>query len=134
MEKRMSENMVERVSQAIESIELFSRYNDFTSDAVEGLPIEVCRYCNWGEGQDGENIEVVARFPSGWDVAKELPKMVIERQARAAIEAMRTMPPGMLSYLQMNTEIGAHVCANWAGAYSCMEEYHSKMIDAALKD
>ena len=54
--------------------------------------------------------------------------------ARAAIEAMRTMPPGMLSYLQMNTEIGAYVCANWAGAYSCMEEYHSKMIDAALKD
>lgn len=116
----MSE-MVERVSQAIESIELFSRYNDFTSDAVEGLPIEVCRYCNWGEGQDGENIEVVARFPSGWDVAKELPKMVIERQARAAIEAMREPTEAMED-------------AAFSSTLTIPKRGYQAMIDAALKD
>jgi len=56
------------------------------------------------------------------------------KDARAAMEAMRELTPEMTAHLQMNTEMGAYVCANWIGGYSVMGEYQSAMIDAALKE
>ncbi len=55
-----------------------------------------------------------------------------DEMARAAIEAMREMTPTMYERLQMRTEIGSYICANWAGAYHCMDEYQREMINAAL--
>lgn len=146
----MADSMVERVARAIDGVQLFSRYNDFTSDAVAGLPIEVCRYCNWGEGQDGEDIEVIARFPGDWDVGKELPKMISERRARAAIEAMRKPTEGMtVAALMASDEHLAPTVEKFAAVHGfntgaairvstgegrLWNVAYSAMIDAALKE
>jgi hypothetical protein len=70
--------------------------------------------------------QIIAAIESGWRMNRA--------DARAAIEAMRELPAGTMTHLQMNTEIGAYITENWIGAYSCMEKYHSAMIDAALNE
>ena len=78
----MSE-IIERVAQAISEVQLWTRFNDWTSDRVPGKPIEVCRY-----GKEGEpEIIVLDRFPADWDEKNEFPKLISEHRARAAIEA-----------------------------------------------
>lgn len=83
-----------------------------------------------------EMVDRVARimhpeaFAFGIDAEQKRPAAFAS--ARRVIEAMRTPTPGMLAYLQMNTEIGAYVCENWSGGYDVMEAYQSALIDAAL--
>lgn len=56
----MSETMVERVANAIDAVQIWSRFNDWTTDRVEGLPVEICRY-----GVDGEpEIVILKRLPA----------------------------------------------------------------------
>jgi hypothetical protein len=78
--------MVGRVGQAIAGVQLFYRYNDWTSDRVEGFPIEICKD---GPGDVVEPI-VVKRF-AGTDKEGQdrLYEVVRAEQAKAAIEAMR---------------------------------------------
>lgn len=77
--------MVERVAAAIDAVQLFSRFNDWTSGRVEGCPVEICRY---GE-DDEDDIVVVARFGGAITEEEALFRTVSEARARAAIEAMR---------------------------------------------
>jgi hypothetical protein len=80
----MSE-MVERVAKAIDAVQVFSRFNDWTSDRVEGLPIEICRR---GSDDAGDDI-ILKRFPASKGEDAALREVVSEMRARAAIEAMR---------------------------------------------
>ncbi|NTG01835.1 hypothetical protein G6L30_17090 [Agrobacterium rhizogenes] len=58
-----------------------------------------------------------------------------ERHERAIPDGWQLVPKQlngeMIEQLQMYTEIGSYICANWAGAYHCMDEYHEKMLAAA---
>lgn len=47
-----------RIAEAIAGVQLFSRFNDWTSDRVEGLPVEICRY---GSGDEDEIVVVNRR-------------------------------------------------------------------------
>lgn len=86
----MSE-MIERVARAIAHVSVFSRFNDWTSDHVPGLPVEVCRY-----GADGEpEIVVITRFPATVGEAVALSGVVADLRARAAIAAMKS-PTGAM--------------------------------------
>lgn len=79
------DSLVRKVAAAIDSVQLFSRIDDWSSDAVKGYPVEVCRH-----GKDGEpEIVVVKRFPAGTDESDALRRVVSEQRAIAAIEAMR---------------------------------------------
>lgn len=76
---------VERVLAAIDAVELFSRYNDWTSDHVPCLPIEICRF-----GADGEDeIVIVKRFPAAHGESQALADCLREAQASAIAEALR---------------------------------------------
>lgn len=86
------ESMVERVGNALAAVQLFSRWNDWTSDCVEGMPIEICRY-----GKDGEEeIVVVRRFDRSWKEEDALTVTIKEALARAALEALREPTEKML--------------------------------------
>ncbi len=84
--------MEEKVAAAIDGVALFSRFNDWTSDHVPGLPIEICRH---GEG-DEEEIVVVQRFPAHVGEGAALTQLLRIHRARAAIEAMREPTEEML--------------------------------------
>lgn len=84
--------MIERVAKAVDSVQLFSRFNDWTSDRVAGCPVEICRY---GQGDEDE-IVVVARFGGAITEAEALAGCLAEARARAAIEAMREPTEAML--------------------------------------
>lgn len=86
----MSE-MVERVAVAIEAVDIFSRFNDWTKDHEPGLPIEICR-----NSDCADEIVVIARFAA--HVGEEAALELVERQlrARAAIEAMREPTAAMI--------------------------------------
>jgi hypothetical protein len=80
----MSETMVERVGKAIDAVQIFSRFNDWTSDKVDGLPIEICRH-----GEYNGDPVIIKRFPASKGEDAALREVVSEMRARAAIEAMR---------------------------------------------
>lgn len=78
-------NMVEKVARAIDAVQCFVRFNNWTEDRVRGLPVEICRY-----GDDGEEeIVVIRRFSAEADQTNALDMVISEMRARAAIEAMR---------------------------------------------
>lgn len=79
--------MIERVATAIEAVRLFSRWNDWTSDRVEGLPVEICQHA-------GDDIVVLQRFGADTSEAEALALVTRAEKARAAIEAMRELPIG----------------------------------------
>jgi len=79
----LTEEQIERVAAAIESVRVFSRFNDWTSGHVPGLPIEIVRVVN--ETAD----EVVARYPADVGEAEALRRYVRRARAIAAIEAMQ---------------------------------------------
>jgi hypothetical protein len=81
----MTKDEIRRVAKAIDAVQLFTRIDDWTSDAVAGYPVEVCRYGKAGEPE----IVVVKRFPAGTDEAEALRGVVSEQRAIAAIEALR---------------------------------------------
>lgn len=128
----MTESMVTRVAKAIDGIQLWARFNDFTSDRAPGLPLEVCRY-----GRDGEDeIVVLARFPGGVNPSEALGSMVSGLRARAAIEAMREPTERMLRAADSWTDlVGAYPEANTPEErrfeFKCAWQ---AMIDAALEE
>lgn len=109
----MSE-MVERVAEAIEAVDLFSRFNDWTSDRVPGLPIEICRH---GE-EDESEIIIVARYPATHGEQRALDEEVALARAIAAIRAMREPTEEMM-----------RACVVKTGA---SPRGYAAMIDAAL--
>lgn len=79
-----TDEQIEKVAAAIDAVQLFSRFNDWTSDRVQGLPIEICRY-----GQEGEDeIVVMNRFAADVGEQEALTACVSAERARAAIEAL----------------------------------------------
>jgi len=46
----------------------------------------------------------------------------------------KILTPRIVQYLQTNTEMGAYVCENLLGAYGLMDEYHTALISACVKD
>lgn len=74
--------LIEKVARAIDEIEMFYRFNDWTCDHVPGLPIEICT------GHD--ECIVVARYPGSQekDGAPHLARHLAEARAKAAIRAM----------------------------------------------
>lgn len=76
--------MVERVAKAIDAVQIFSRFNDWTSDKVDGLPIEICRH-----GEYNGDPVIIKRFPASKGEDAALREVVSEMRARAAMEAMR---------------------------------------------
>jgi len=92
--------MIERVATAIDEVQLFSRFNNWTSDRVEGCPIEICRY----GADDEEDIVVVARFGGDITESEALQDTISKARARAAIEAVRE---GLLEELRQ--EASAYV-------------------------
>lgn len=80
----MTEEQIEKVAAAIESVQLFSRFNDWTSDHVPGLPIEICY---WPD-DEGDEI-VVQRFSADVGESKALDQCVRRARAIAAIKAMQ---------------------------------------------
>lgn len=80
----MTEDQIAKVAQAIDSVHLFSRHNNWASDRVPGMPIEICRY-----GSDDEDeIVVVARYGPGVSETGALNEHVSRARAIAAIHAM----------------------------------------------
>jgi hypothetical protein len=81
----MTDAQIEKVAAAIESVRLFSRFNDWTSDCVPGFPVEICRHGN----DDEDEIIVVARYPK--EVGETEARRLVIRRARAvaALEAMK---------------------------------------------
>ncbi len=120
MERGMT--MVERVGNALEAVQLFSRWNDWTSDRVEGMPIEICRH--GGEGED--DIVVVKRFDASWNEEDALRVTIKDALAIAAIKEMREPTPSMSEAMRMaNMKI--------AGGYGGPSGWEAA-IDAALKE
>lgn len=116
----MSE-MIERIQDAIASVQLFSRYNDWTSDRVEGLPVEICRY-----GKDGEeHIVVVARFPQYIGEGPALAEVVNRERAVAVLHAMREPTFDMLESSAKSRRPLKSIAANSLATWRTM-------IDAAL--
>lgn len=134
-------DMVERVAKAIDEVQLWSRFNDWASDRVDGCPIEICRY---GEDHE-EEIIVVARFGGAISESEALHKTVSEERSRAAIEAMRSITDEM---------VRAGLASRWPALYkdqvfmefdgpsmisettkrvSDLKIQHAAMIDEALK-
>lgn len=115
--------IVEIVATAIEGIQLWSRFNDWTKDAVVGLPIEICRYGRKGEHE----IVVVQRFPASIGEEIALHQIVREYRARAAIAAMieptEAMTKAAWNWLPANNRIIIRPNEAWCA-----------MIDEALKE
>jgi hypothetical protein len=125
----MTESMVERVAEAIDAVALFSRYNDWTSDRVPGLPIEICRHGTGGEAE----IVVVGRFPSSFGEDEALAEMVTEARARAAIEAMREPTTKMLKASPI-VGTGINEDGKWGINTRPAADVWTAMIDAALTE
>lgn len=77
--------MLKKVAEAIDGVKLLSRFNDWTSDRVVGLPIEICRY--GGEGQV-EGVVIERHAGSEADEAGFLAAALSRERARAALTAM----------------------------------------------
>lgn len=118
-----AQSMIERVGAALERVQLFSRWNDWASDRVEGMPIEICRY---GDPEKDEII-VVRRFDATWKEDDALRLCIREALAVAAIKAIRTPSKAML-------DAGDGCC----GEYGCgdyrMKQIFTAMIDTALNE
>lgn len=81
----MQNEIVEKVAKAIEDVRIFSRYNDWTSDRVEGLPIEIVL----NDPERGENVTIIARFAGRESECKQREEEIVRIwRARAAIEAV----------------------------------------------
>lgn len=81
----MDEDQIAKVAKAIDSVQLFSRFNDWASDCVPGQPVEICRY-----GSDDEDeIVVVARYPGDIKETDALYQEVSRARAIAAIRAVQ---------------------------------------------
>jgi hypothetical protein len=78
------DRLTKHVAEAIDSVQLFSRIDDWTSDARKGYPVEVCRYGKAGEPE----IVVLKRLPTGTDEREALREAVSEARALAAIDAI----------------------------------------------
>lgn len=81
----MDKAKIRRVARAIDKVQLFSRFNDWATDRVEGWPIEICRYGKRGE----DEIVVVKRFRRDRPELEALQQTVSEQRAIAAIQAMQ---------------------------------------------
>lgn len=112
-------SMIELVAQAIDGVQLFSRFNDWTNERVEGFPIEICRHGGQGEPE----IVILKRFPLEKGEEAALYEMVSEYRARAAIEAMWEPTRTMWNHAKPYMDSWSSNAAWW----------HA-MIDAALKD
>lgn len=97
-----------KVARAIADVQLFPRFNDWTSDCVKGLPIEICRY-----GREDALRDVVR-----------------EERARVAIEAMREPTDGMLRSAVRYGDSGGYGRIDEVNAEIVWED----MINAALKE
>lgn len=83
----MTEKQIKAVASAIDSVQLFSRYNDWTSDHVPGLPIEICR-----AGTDYEDeVVVISRHRADVGETDALASEVSRARAIAAINAMSAL-------------------------------------------
>lgn len=79
---------VKRVADAIQSVgshAVFVRFNDWTEEAVPGMPVEICRLLD----PEDDEIEVMARYPADAVGAEIVARLLAEEQAKAAIEAMK---------------------------------------------
>lgn len=124
----MTQNMVERVAEAILRVDLFSRYNDWTSDHVPGLPIEIFRY----GGGDEPEIVVVERFPAEVGEDTALIKAEANARARAAILAMREPTEAMVASGIARVE---ECTSGWSCVAPCSAEHAWQvMINAALDE
>lgn len=74
--------VIECMADAFDRAKLFSRYNDWTKDRVDGLPVEVCR-----EHENGEP-EVVARFAGSDQYCKEAASLIRHERMEAALTAL----------------------------------------------
>ena len=101
-------------------VQLFSRYNDWTSDRVPGLPIEICRY-----GKEGED-EIVARYAGHLDEIDVLRREVGKARARAALQALREPSEAMLNAACDAFVVPIH--------RDNMRAHIARMIDAALSE
>jgi hypothetical protein len=79
------QRFIKAVAKAIDGVRLFSRLNDFTSDAKAGYPIEICRYGGPGE----PDIVVIKQHKAGTDEGQALREAVSEQRAIAAIDVCR---------------------------------------------
>lgn len=73
------------IARAIDAVQLFSRIDDWTSDAKKGYPVEICRHGKKGEHE----IVVIKRLPAGTDETEALREAVSNARAVAAIDAYR---------------------------------------------
>lgn len=83
---RIDARLVKKVAKAIDQVKLFSRYDDWSSGRVEGLPIEICRH------RRSPIIDpvVVKRFAgTERECEARLEEVLSEARATAAIKAMR---------------------------------------------
>jgi hypothetical protein len=79
----VDEELIERIAAAIDGVQLFSRFNDWTSDHVPGLPIEICYW-----PKDGNDEVVVERFSADVGEQEALRKCVRHERAVAALKAI----------------------------------------------
>jgi len=80
--------IVEHVAKAVSKVQLFSRYNDFTFDRVEGFPIEICKR---GLEEKDEDV-VVRRFSADKVESTCLYDVISEERARDAHQGNTGIP------------------------------------------
>lgn len=81
----MTDGLVEALGEAIDAVDMFARFNDWTGDHVPGLPIEICRNI------EDDDIAVVARYPgrNEKDSDEHLARHIKEARAQAALAAIK---------------------------------------------
>jgi hypothetical protein len=119
-------SLEEAVAQAIDAVQLWTRFNDWTSDREEGLPIEVCRY-----GMDDEpEIVVVARYPATEDEGDVLSREVSLARARAAL-AHSPKPPGVEG---LREAVARMIAADCVGGWEFSEDAPDDAYDKAVAE
>lgn len=81
----MTDAQIAKVAAAIDAVQLFSRYNDWSSDRVPGYPVEICRNGGYGEPE----VVVIERFPGDVQESAALYLCVSRARAIAAIKAIQ---------------------------------------------
>lgn len=119
----MSRELIEAMAEAASRVHVFSRFNDWTSDRVRGLPVEICRY---GE-DDEQEIIVIERHPAEVEQSVVLAKVVNRLRAIAVLRSLREHGPS--EEMIEAASIQAQKPAGWHAVYP---NIWNAMLDSLL--
>lgn len=147
---RVTDEMVRRLSDHLKQKVFYGTLNNEARDTKAREFLEVA--LSHAAGQDGEQcraasgVEEIARQMDAMagHIQASSPEQKSERLrgwasmlralSRGVPEGMVLVPkeltPAMMKAIQTRSEIGAHICGSWTGAYGCIQE----LWDVAIAD